>query len=137
MIADDARVESGATIGKGTHVWHFAQVRIGAVIGEDCVIGGGAFIDSGVTIGDKCKIQNAAQLFAPARLEDGVFIGPGVILTNDRSPRAVNEAGEPKSTADWNAEPVIVKEGASIGAEPRSSPGSQSGAGPWSPQAPW
>ena len=116
MIADDARVEDGATIGTGTYVWHQAQVRQGAAIGQDCVIGSGAFIDAGVTIGDKCKIQNAAQVFAPARLEDGVFIGPGAILTNDRAPRAVNEAGEPKSTADWNAEPVVVKEGASIGA---------------------
>jgi len=116
MIADDARVEAEATIGDGSYVWHLAHVRNGAVVGKNCVIGGGAFIDAGVTIGDNCKIQNAAQVFAPARIGDGVFIGPGVILTNDRSPRAVNEAGEPKSPSDWNAEPVIVRDGASIGA---------------------
>ena len=45
-----------------------------------------------------------------------VFIGPGVILTNDRAPRAVNESGELKAATDWSAEAVIVEEGASIGA---------------------
>ena len=67
-------------------------------------------------IGDNCKIQNAAQIFAPAQLASGVFIGPGAILTNDRSPRALNEDGEPKTAGQWNPEPVIVREGASIGA---------------------
>ncbi len=116
MIADDARIEAGATIGEGTKVWHRAHVREGADIGTNCVIGGSAFIDTGVVIGDNCKIQNAAQIFAPARLGHGVFIGPGAILTNDRAPRALNEQGLPKSSDDWNAEPVIIHEGASIGA---------------------
>jgi acetyltransferase-like isoleucine patch superfamily enzyme len=116
MIADDARVETGATVGEGTYVWHLAHVRDGAVIGANCVIGGGAFIDTGVILGDNCKVQNAAQIFTPARIADGVFIGPGAILTNDRSPRALNEAGEPKSATEWNAEPVVIREGASIGA---------------------
>ncbi len=115
-VADHAHIEEGTTIGRGTYVWHRAQVRTGASIGNDCVIGSGAFIDAGVIIGDKCKIQNTAQIFAPARLADGVFVGPGAILTNDRAPRAVNEEGEPKSSIDWTAEPVIVEEGASIGA---------------------
>jgi UDP-2-acetamido-3-amino-2,3-dideoxy-glucuronate N-acetyltransferase len=116
MIADDARVEAGAHIGKGTHIWHLAHVREGAKIGENCVIGGGAYIGKGVSIGSNSKIQNAAQVFAPAQIADGVFIGPGAILTNDRSPRALNENGEPKTVTDWRAEPVIVRKGATIGA---------------------
>ncbi|NNC93741.1 MAG: N-acetyltransferase [Acidimicrobiia bacterium] len=116
MIAEVARVEPGATIGDGTYVWHLAHVRDGAAVGDNCVIGGGAFIDAGVVVGDNCKIQNAAQVFAPARLGNGVFIGPGAILTNDRSPRALNEDGEPKTSADWTTEPVTVQEGASVGA---------------------
>lgn len=116
MIAEDARVEAGASIGAGTYVWYRAHVRAGAEIGDNCVIGGGAFIGPGVTIGDNCKIQNAAQVFAPAKIGDGVFIGPGAILTNDRAPRALNEDGQPKTAADWHPEQIVVRRGASIGA---------------------
>ncbi|MCP4304853.1 MAG: N-acetyltransferase [bacterium] len=116
MIADNALVESGAQIGQSTYVWHRAHVRRGATIGDNCVIGGAAFIDSGVTIGNNCKIQNAAQVFTPATIEDGVFIGPGAILTNDRTPRAVNPDLSAKSASDWTAAGVTVRSGASIGA---------------------
>ena len=137
MIADDARVEPGATVGDGTYVWHLAHVRDGAEIGDNCVIGGGAFIDANVIIGCNCKIQNAAQVFAPARIGDGVFIGPGAILTNDRAPRAVNEAGEPKTAGGWHAESVIVREGAVSAQGLSSSPGSPSAVGQWSPPELW
>jgi UDP-2-acetamido-3-amino-2,3-dideoxy-glucuronate N-acetyltransferase len=116
MIADNALVESGAQVGQSTYVWHRAHVRSGAIVGDSCVIGGAAFIDSGVTIGDNCKIQNAAQVFTPATIEDGVFIGPGAILTNDKTPRAINPDLTAKSTSDWTAGGVTVKAGASIGA---------------------
>lgn len=116
MISDDARVEAGAEIGQDTSVWHLAHVRSGAVIGTDCVVGGGAFIDAGVTVGDNCKIQNAAQIFAPARIGTGVFIGPGAILTNDKTPRAINADLTTKSVSDWTAAGVTVETGASIGA---------------------
>jgi len=116
MIVDDARVEPGAKVGQGTHVWHLAHVRDGAVVGANCVVGGGAFIDAGVIIGDNCKIQNAAQIFTPASIGDGVFIGPGAILTNDKAPRAVNPDGSHKALSDWTAAGVAVRTGASIGA---------------------
>ena len=116
MIADNALVESGAQVGQSTYVWHHAHVRSGAIVGDSCVIGGAAFIDSGVTIGDNCKIENAAQVFTPATIEEGVFIGPGAILTNDKTPRAINPDLTAKSTSDWTAGGVTVKAGASIGA---------------------
>ena len=116
MIADDARVEPHAVVGEGTYVWHLAHVRDGAVIGATCVIGGGVFVDTGVTIGDGCKIQNAAQLFTPTKLGNGVFIGPGAILTNDKTPRAVTPDMDPKAASDWTADGITVGDGASIGA---------------------
>ncbi len=116
MIAATALVEDGADLGAGTSVWHHAIVRTGATVGTECVIGSGAFIDADVIVGDRCKIQNHAQLFAPARLGDGVFIGPSVVLTNDRHPRAVNSDQTLKSAADWDATGVVVHRGASLGA---------------------
>ncbi|WP_436795763.1 acyltransferase [Actinospongicola halichondriae] len=115
-VADSATIESGARIGAASRVWDLATVRSGAVVGSECVLGRGAFIDVGVVIGDRCKIQNHALLYAPAELADGVFVGPSVILTNDRFPRAVNSDGTVKGASDWSPEGVRVGTGASIGA---------------------
>lgn len=115
-IHETADVSVDATISNGTRVWHYAQVRERAFIGKDCVVGRGAYIGSGVRIGDNCKIQNYALVYEPANLEDGVFIGPAVVLTNDRFPRAINEDGTSKSASDWEPVGVKVMKGASIGA---------------------
>ncbi|MGY0233469.1 acyltransferase [Longispora urticae] len=116
MIQDSADIDEGVTIGAGTRVWHLAQVRSGAVIGADCNIGRGAYIGPDVTIGDRCKVHNYAMVFEPAVVEDGVFLGPGVILTNDRYPRSIDLDGELKGAEDWHADPVTVRHGASVGA---------------------
>jgi acetyltransferase-like isoleucine patch superfamily enzyme len=115
-MAASADVDPQATIGEGTSVWHLAQLREGAVLGRDCVVGRGAYIGRGVQIGDNCKIQNYALVYEPARLEDGVFVGPAVVLTNDTFPRAVNPDGTLKSSSDWDAVGVTLRTGCSIGA---------------------
>ena len=116
QVAPSAVVEPGAEIGDGTRVWDLTQVRTGARIGRSCTIGRNVFVDQGVVIGDRCKVQNNALLYAPATLADGVFIGPGAILTNDRFPRAVAPDGQAKGAADWQSDGVTVAEGASVGA---------------------
>lgn len=115
-VSDRARVAESARLGPGTRVWADATVGPGAELGVECIVGERAFIDGGVRIGDRCKIQNAALIYAPAVLEDGVFVGPGAILTNDRYPRAITAEGSLAGTADWVREGVVVRRGASIGA---------------------
>lgn len=114
-IADSADVSSDAFVGTGSKVWHLAQIRERARIGEDCVVGRGAYVGLGVSVGDRCKIQNYALIYTPARLEDGVFVGPGAILTNDRFPRAINPDGSSKAVDDWTPHGVHVGAGATIG----------------------
>ena len=97
-------------------VWHLAQVREGAVVGHRCVLGRGAYIGPGVQVGDNCKVQNYALVYEPAVLEDGVFIGPAAVLTNDEYPRAVTPEGRLKEADDWTEVAVLVREGAAIGA---------------------
>jgi UDP-2-acetamido-3-amino-2,3-dideoxy-glucuronate N-acetyltransferase len=115
-IAESADLAGSATVGEGSKIWHLAQVRENAVIGTDCVVGRGAYIGSGVRIGANCKIQNYALVYEPARLGDGVFIGPGAVLTNDTRPRAVTPDGSPKSADDWQPVGVVIDDGAAIGA---------------------
>jgi acetyltransferase-like isoleucine patch superfamily enzyme len=115
-IEPSADVDSRAEIGDGSSIWHLAQVREGARLGEGCVIGRGAYIGPDVQLGRHVKVQNYALVYEPARLEDGVFIGPAVVLTNDTYPRAVTPDGALKGADDWEAVGVTVREGASVGA---------------------
>lgn len=115
-ISPSAVIAKSALVGSNSTIWDFAQIREGASIGHECVIGRGVYIDHGVAVGDHCKIQNEAQLFAPARLGNGVFVGPGAMLTNDVYPRAVTPEGLLKAANDWIAAGVTVGDGASIGA---------------------
>lgn len=115
-VEASADVDGRAVIGKGTRVWHLAQIREDAVVGEDCTIGRGAYLGPGVRLGDRCKVQNHALVYEPAVVGDGVFIGPAVVFTNDEFPRAVTPDGRPKTEADWTTVAVTVGDGAAIGA---------------------
>ena len=115
-ILPSADVADSAVLGAGTSIWHLAQVRENAQLGENCIVGRGAYIGTGVVMGDNCKVQNYALVYEPAVLEAGVFIGPAVVLTNDTYPRAVNPDGSLKSGADWEAVGVTIRTGAAIGA---------------------
>ncbi|MBO2454963.1 N-acetyltransferase [Actinomadura barringtoniae] len=115
-ILASADVDERALIGEGTTVWHLAQVREDAAVGRDCIIGRGAYVGPGVRLGDRVKLQNHALVYEPAVLEDGVFIGPAVVLTNDMYPRSADVDGGLKRPGDWDALGVTVREGASVGA---------------------
>lgn len=115
-IAPSADVADQAVLGEGTRIWHLAQVREDAVLGENCIVGRGAYVGNGVRIGANTKIQNYALVYEPAVLGHGVFIGPAVVLTNDTYPRAVSPDGTLKSAHDWTPVGVTIEDGASIGA---------------------
>jgi acetyltransferase-like isoleucine patch superfamily enzyme len=128
MIVDTADVDARARVAASATVWHLAQIREDADIGEDCVIGRGAYVDHGVTVGRGSKIQNYALVYAPAILEEGVFIGPAAVLTNDMYPRSIEPDGSPKRADDWEAAGVSVRRGASVGARAVVLPGVEIGA---------
>ncbi|MDF9748874.1 acyltransferase [Arthrobacter sp. ES3-54] len=115
-IAPSADVSDRAVLGAGTKIWHLAQVREDATLGENCIVGRGAYVGTGVQIGDNTKIQNYALVYEPAKLGNGVFIGPAVVLTNDTYPRSVSPDGSLKSAHDWTPVGVTIEDGASIGA---------------------
>lgn len=127
VVHPTADVDESAVLGAGTLIWHSAQIREDAHIGRDCIVGRGAYVGPGVIIGDKVKLQNYALVYEPARLEDGVFIGPAAVLTNDQFPRSVDVAGNLKRPGDWDPSGVVVREGASIGAHAVILPGCEVG----------
>jgi acetyltransferase-like isoleucine patch superfamily enzyme len=87
----------GCSIGDGTKIGAFVEIQKGAVIGRNCKVSSHTFVCEGV------------------KLEDGVFIGHGVMFTNDIYPRAVTADGGLQTEADWQVVPTLVKAGASIG----------------------
>jgi len=115
-IHPGAEVSPEAQIGDGTMIWRNAQIREGARLGTKCIVGQGAYVDFEVVIGNNVKIQNNASLYNGLELEDGVFIGPHVVFTNDKVPRGINADGTLKSAHDWIVGRTRVCYGAAIGA---------------------
>ncbi len=116
VIAATAVVASDAIIGPATKVWHFAQIRERARVGAECNVGKGVYVGADVVVGNRCKIENDASLFEGLVVEDAVFIGPHVVFTNDRLPRATNPDGTLQTADDWTIAKSAVRRGASIGA---------------------
>ena len=76
-----------------------------------------------MSVGSNCKVQNYACVYEGTVLEDGVFVGPAVVFTNDRYQRAVNADGSLKTADDWQCEGAHVRLGAAIGARSVVLPG--------------
>jgi UDP-2-acetamido-3-amino-2,3-dideoxy-glucuronate N-acetyltransferase len=108
-IHPTAIVDTGAQIGDGSRVWHWAHICSGAKIGNDCSFGQNVFVGNDVVIGNNVKVQNNVSVYDAVRLEDDVFCGPSMVFTNVYNPRsAITRKNEYRQT--------IVKKGATIGA---------------------
>jgi UDP-2-acetamido-3-amino-2,3-dideoxy-glucuronate N-acetyltransferase len=116
LIDKTAIVDSQSHVARSANIWSFSQICRGAFIGENATIGSGVYVGVNVIVGENCKIQNHVSIYFPATIEAGVFIGPGVIFTNDKFPRAVTPEFKLKTVGDWVPVETHVKQGASIGA---------------------
>lgn len=104
-----------AKIGKNTNIWQFCVVFPEAEIGENCNICANVIIENKVKIGNNVTVKSGVQLWDGVTLEDNVLVGPNATFTNDKFPRSKNP--------DWKIEPIIIKKGASIGANATILPG--------------
>jgi acetyltransferase-like isoleucine patch superfamily enzyme len=123
FVHPTALVEDGAEIGADARIWHHAQVRRNARVGERCIVGKGVFIDFDVTIGPDSKLQNYACVYHGVNLGRGVFVGPHAVFTNDRRPRATDPEFAPLRDGDWEVGETTVDDGAAIGANSTILPG--------------
>jgi acetyltransferase-like isoleucine patch superfamily enzyme len=108
-------------VGPRTRIWAFTHILPNAVIGADCNVCDHVFIENDVVIGDRVTIKCGVQLWDSMRIEDDVFIGPNATFCNDRFPRSKERPAEYL--------PVILRKGASIGANATILPGIEIGTG--------
>lgn len=118
-IHEHALVDRGAHVGARTRVWAFAHLLPGSEIGEDCNICDHTFIEGAVKVGNRVTIKCGIYLWDGTIVEDDVFLGPNVVLTNDRNPR---------SRVHLKEYPLMrLRKGASIGANATLLPGIEIG----------
>src|ERR1017187_4886253 len=110
MIAPDV------VLGHDVRIFQPELVNLyGCRIGDGAKIGAFVEIQRGAEIGKNCKISSHTFICAGVSIEDGTFIGHGVMFINDRYPRSVNEDGSLQTEADWKCVATRVKARASIG----------------------
>ena len=114
MIHHQSDIQS-KNIGKNTNIWQYCVILPDAKIGENCNICSHVFIENDVNIGNNVTVKCGVQLWNGVTLEDNVFVGPNVTFCNDKYPKSKN--------TNFKLEKVLVKKGASIGANATILPG--------------
>lgn len=114
VAAAPHRLLADVDLGSGVVVHAFANLY-GCRIGDRTRIGAFVEIQRGVVVGRDCKISSHSFLCDGVELGDEVFVGHGVIFTNDRRPRATTEDGVLQGGDDWELLPTVVERRASIG----------------------
>ncbi len=108
------RLASDVSLGAGVRLFGFVNLY-GCKIGDQTRIGCFVEIQCGARVGARCKISSHTFICEGVIIEDEVFVGHGVMFTNDRRPKAVAENGGIITNDDWQCQPTRVKAGASIG----------------------
>lgn len=108
IIADDVE------LGEGVRLSSFINLY-GCSIGDETTIGSFVEVQRGASIGARCKVSSHSFVCEGVTIEDGCFIGHGVMFINDLTPRATAPDGSIKGDTDWQLATTIVHSGASIG----------------------
>lgn len=107
-IAADVKLGQNVRLSKFINLY-------GCEIGDETKIGAFVEIQKNASVGRRCKISSHTFICEGVTIEDNVFIGHGVMFTNDTYPRATNDDGRLQTETDWKVERIVVRRGASIG----------------------
>jgi UDP-2-acetamido-3-amino-2,3-dideoxy-glucuronate N-acetyltransferase len=113
-IDNNHQVLRNVQVGEGVRIFNFVNAY-GCSIDDNSKVGAFVEIQKGVSIGKNCKISSHTFICEGVHIEDNVFVGHGVMFTNDLFPRATNQDGSPQTEKDWKVVETFVKKGASIG----------------------
>ena len=103
-------------LGRDVRILHPELVNLyGCTVGDESRIGAFVEIQTGAKIGARCKVSSHSFICEGVTIEDEVFIGHGVMFTNDKYPKATTANGRPQQASDWTLERTHVGKGAAIG----------------------
>lgn len=109
-------IDSTAVIAKSAVIFYEDLVNLyGCRVGEETQIGPFVEIQKNAVVGSRCKISSHSFICEGVEIDDEVFIGHGVMFTNDRLPFATTPEGKPTRDGDWTLLPTRVLHRASIG----------------------
>lgn len=120
VIHEPCAIARSVWFGERVVVWQFTTILDGAEIDNDAVVGSNCLICREAVVGKNVRINHGSVITNGAVLEDDVFVGPGVMMTDDKYPRAGNR--------NYRREPPILRRGCSIGAGAVILPGVEIGA---------
>jgi UDP-2-acetamido-3-amino-2,3-dideoxy-glucuronate N-acetyltransferase len=107
-------ITDNVLLGRNVKIYNFVNAY-GCTIGDDSQIGAFVEIQKNARIGKRCKISSHTFICEGVTIEDEVFVGHGVMFTNDLFPKATAVDGKLQNEQDWQCIPTVVKRGASIG----------------------
>jgi acetyltransferase-like isoleucine patch superfamily enzyme len=108
-------IAADVTLGARVRIVHPDLVNLyGCSVGDDTKVGTFVEIQKNAAVGARCKISSHSFICEGVTIEDEVFVGHGVVFTNDLYPRAATD-GRLQTEADWRVVTTRVKRGASIG----------------------
>ena len=113
-INNDKQSLNNVSMGKDVRIFNFVNAY-GCSIDDNSKVGAFVEIQKGASIGKNCKISSHTFICEGVHIEDNVFVGHGVMFTNELFPRATNADGSAQTEADWTMIETFVKKGASIG----------------------
>lgn len=104
-IGNLVSIYSGTSIGQNVFIGDHASIRENVAIDQDTVVGRAAIIELNTTIGKACTIQTLVYVTGDTIIEDRVFIGPCVSMSNDKY----------MGKQEFELKGPIIKTGACIG----------------------
>lgn len=100
-------IDPDVQLGQEVRIFDAGLVNLfGCRIGDRTFVGPFVEITYGVSVGRDCLIESHSFLCDGVELEDEVFVGHGVMFTNDLYPRTDRRVAHPRT---------LVRRGASIG----------------------
>ena len=93
IMRSNTIVYESVVLSDGVETGHGVLIRERAIVGNNTKIGTYTVIDGNVTIGNNVNMQSGVYLPPGTKIEDNVFLGPYVTVTNDKYPPSPKISG--------------------------------------------